>query len=260
MRNIITIIRKEMNSYFRSPIAYLLLFLFAAATGGVFYLYIKTFMFQSLTQAQYAQMYEQQMPPMNINEMVIRPVLGWTGSICLFLAPMITMRLFAEERKTGTIELLLTSPVTDVQLVLGKFFASLMLFATMLSMTGLYFIVLFRYGNPDFLPLIPGYLGQLLLGGSFLSIGLMFSTMTRNQVVAGSLTFFFLIIFMLVQWSGDSVGGTWSQIAGYVSWTAHLENFSKGVIDLKDTIYYLSVIALGLFVSVRSLESIRWRA
>jgi len=260
MRNVITIIRKELNSYFRSPIAYLLLFLFAVATGGVFYLYIKTFMFQALTQAQYAQMYEQNMPPMNVNEMVIRPVLGWTGSICLFLAPMITMRLFAEERKTGTIELLLTSPVTDVQLVLGKFFAALLLYMTMLSLTVLYFIVLFRYGNPDFMPLIPGYLGQILLGGSFLSLGLMFSTMTRNQVIAGSLTFFFLIIFMLIQWSGDYAGGTWSQIAGYVSWTAHLENFSKGVIDLKDTIYYLSVITLGLFVSIRSLESIRWRA
>jgi ABC-2 type transport system permease protein len=260
MRNIITIIRKELNSYFRSPIAYLLLFLFAVATGGVFYLYIKTFMFQALTQAQYAQMYEQNMPPMNVNEMVIRPVLGWTGSICLFLAPMITMRLFAEERKTGTIELLLTSPVTDVQLVLGKFFAALLLYITMLSLTVLYFIVLFRYGNPDFMPLIPGYLGQILLGGSFLSLGLMFSTMTRNQVIAGSLTFFFLIIFMLIQWSGDYAGGMWSQIAGYVSWTAHLENFSKGVIDLKDTIYYLSVITLGLFVSIRSLESIRWRA
>ena len=260
MRNVITIVRKELNSYFRSPIAYLLLFLFAAATGGVFYLYIKTFIFQSLTQAQYAQMYEQQMPPMNVNEMVIRPVLGWTGSICLFLAPMITMRLFAEERKTGTIELLLTSPVTDVQLVFGKFLASLLLYMTMLSLTVLYFIVLFRYGNPDFMPLIPGYLGQILLGGSFLSLGLMFSTMTKNQVVAGSLTFFALIIFMLVQWSGDYAGGLWAQVAGYVSWTAHLENFSKGVIDLKDTVYYLSVIALGLFVSVRSLESIRWRA
>jgi ABC-2 type transport system permease protein len=260
MGNIITLVRKELNSYFRSPIAYLLLFLFAAATGSVFYLYIKTFIFQSLTQAQYAQMYEQQMPAMNVNEMVIRPVLGWTGSICLFLAPMITMRLFAEERKTGTIELLLTSPVTDLQLVLGKFFASMILYMTMLALTGLYFIVLFRYGNPDFMPLIPGYLGQLLLGGSFLSLGLMFSTMTRNQVVAGSLTFFCLILFMLVQWSGDYAGGIWSQVAGYVSWTAHLENFSKGVIDLKDTVYYLSVIVLGLFVSVRSLESIRWRA
>lgn len=260
MRNIITVIRKELNSYFRSPIAYLLLFLFAAATGSVFYLYVKTFIFQALTQAQYAQMYEQQMPAMNVNEMVIRPVLGWTGSICLFLAPMITMRLFAEERKTGTIELLLTSPVTDVQLVLGKFLASMMLYITMLSLTTLYLIVLFRYGNPDFMPLIPGYLGQILLGGSFLSIGLMFSTMTKNQVVAGSLTFFFLILFMLVQWSGEYAGGSWSQIASYISWTSHLENFSKGVIDLKDTIFFLSVIVLGLFVSVRSLESIRWRA
>ena len=161
---------------------------------------------------------------------------------------------------SSDLELLLTSPVTDVQLVLGKFFASMLLYMTMLLLPCLYFTVLFRYGNPDFLPLIPGYLGQILLGGSFLSLGLMFSTMTKNQVVAGSLTFFALIIFMLVQWSGDYAGGLWAQVASYVSWTAHLENFSKGVIDLKDTVYYLSVIALGLFVSVRSLESIRWRA
>lgn len=260
MRNILTIFRKELNSYFRSPIAYFMLFVFALIFGYFFYTVLSLFLLQSLTQAQYAQMYEQSMPPLNVNEMVIRPLLLNTSVISLFLAPMITMRLFAEEKKTGTIELLMTSPITDIQLVLGKFFSALFLYAVMLALTMLYLTVLFRYGNPDFRPLVAGYLGQFLLGACFVSIGLMFSTFTRNQLIAGSLTFFVLLLLWVIEWSGQYSGGAWSQIASYLSLTSHIENFSKGVIDLKDTVYYLSVIALGLFFSVRSVESVRWRA
>jgi len=260
MRNIWTIARKELNSYFRSPIAYSVLAVFAVIFGYFFYTMLSMFILQSLTQAQYAQMYGESASPMSVNEMVIRPLLLNNSVILLFLVPMITMRLFAEEKKTGTIELLMTSPVTDVQLILGKFLGSLMLYATMLGMTVLYMLVLFRYGYPDWKPMVAGYLGQLLLGCCFLSLGLLFSTFTRNQLIAGSMTFFVLLLLWVLDWSSQYSGSWWGDLAHYISLTPHIENFSKGVIDLKDTVYYLSVIVLGLFFSVRSVESVRWRA
>jgi ABC-2 type transport system permease protein len=260
MRNIWAIARKELNSYFRSPIAYTVLALFALIFGYFYYTVISFFLLQTLTRAQMAQMYGGEVPPMNVNEQVIRPLLMNTSIICLFLVPMITMRLFAEEKKTGTIELLMTSPLTDWQTVLGKFFSAVALYASLLGITVLYFLVLFRYGSPDWKPLVAGYLGQLLLGGCFLAIGLLYSTVTRNQLIAGSLTFFTLLLLWIVDWSSEYSGGWWVPVAQYLALTPHIENFSKGVIDLKDTVYYLSVIGLGLFLSVRSVESVRWRA
>ena len=260
MRNIWTIARKELNSYFRSPIAYSVLAVFAMIFGYFYYNILAMFVVQSLTQAQYAQMYGETPAVMNVNEMVIRPLLLNNGVVCLFLVPMITMRLFAEEKKTGTIELLMTSPITDVQIILGKFLAAVMLYGSMLALTLLYIAVLFRYGYPDWKPLVAGYLGQILLGCCFLSIGLLFSTMTKNQLIAGSLTFFVLLLLWVLDFSSQYSGNWWGGFAHYVSLTPHIENFSKGVIDFKDTVYYLSVICLGLFFSVRSVESVRWRA
>ena len=172
MRNIWTIARKEMSSYFHSPIAYIVLAVFSVIFGFFFYSILSMFVRQSLTAAQYAQMYGQAMPPLNVNEMVIRPLLRTVSFISLFLIPMITMRLFAEEKKTGTIELLMTSPLTDIQIILGKFLAALMLYASLLGLSFLYLLILFRYGNPDAKPLLAAYLGLLLLGSCLLAMGL----------------------------------------------------------------------------------------
>ncbi len=259
MRNIWTIARKEVNSYFRSPIAYIVLAVFAVIFGFFFYSVLSLFVAQSLTQAQYAQMYGRTLH-LNVNEMVVRPLLMNMSVVCLFLVPMITMRLFAEEKKVGTIELLMTSPVTDLQIILGKFLGALLLYASLMGLTLLYILILFRYGQPDWKPLVAGYLGQLLLGACFLSMGMLFSTFTRNQLVAGSLTFAFFLILWVIDWVSDYSGSRWGQIANYLSLTTHIENFSKGVIDLKDTVYYLTVIGLGLFLTARSTESVRWRA
>jgi len=259
MKNIWTIARKELNSYFRSPIAYIVLAVFAVIFGFFYYSILAVFLRQTFMQAQYMQMYGQ-MPPVNVNEMVIRPLLMNTSVVSLFLIPMITMRLIAEEKKTGTIELLMTSPVTDLQLILGKFLGAFLLYAALLGVSILYIGILFWYGNPDWKPLVAAYIGQLLLGGTFLSFGLLLSTFTRNQMVAGSLTFTLFLILWVVDWVSEYSGTQAGQIASYLSLTTHIENFSKGVIDLKDTVYYLSAIGLGLFLTVRSLESVRWRA
>ena len=259
MRNIWTIARKELNSYFRSPIAYIVLVVFAGIFGFFFYSILSLFMRQSFAQAQYMQMYGQMMH-LNVNEMVIRPLLMNVSVVSLFLVPMITMRLFAEEKKTGTIELLMTSPLTDLEIIFGKFLGAFLLYAAMLGVTFLYILILFLYGNPDWKPLIAGYLGQLLIGGCFLSFGLLLSTVTRNQLVAGSLTFGFFLMLWVIDWASEYSGTRMGQIASYLSLTTHIENFSKGVIDLKDAVYYLSVIGLGLFLTARSVESVRWRA
>lgn len=197
---------------------------------------------------------------MNVNEMVIRPLLMNTAVVSLFMVPFITMRLFAEEKKTGTIELLMTSPLTDLQIITGKFIAALLLYACMLAITFLYLLLLFQYGNPDWKPMLSGYLGLLLLGGCFLAIGLMFSTMTGNQLIAVVLTFGFLLFLWVIDWAGEYATGTVAEVAKYLSLTGHIDNFSKGVIDLRDGVYYVSLIALALFMTARSVESVRWRA
>lgn len=259
MRNIWILARKEFNSYFRSPIAYIVLAVFALIFGFFFYSVLRVFLGQQLMRAQYAQMYGQTLH-LNVNEMIIRPLLMNASVVCLFLVPMITMRSFAEEKKMGTMELLMTSPITDLQIILGKFLGAFLLYASLLGITFLYMLILFHYGRPDWKPLVAGYLGQVLLGGCFLSIGLLFSTFTRNQMVAGSLTFAFFLLLWVIDWVSEFSGTFGGGIASYISFTTHIENFSKGVIDLKDTVYYLTVIVLGLFLTARSLESVRWRA
>ncbi len=258
MRNIWTITRKELNSYFHSPIAYIVLAVFAIIFGYFFVSILSIFVRNSMMAAQYAEM--GQSMHMNINEMVIRPLLMNVSVISLFLVPMITMRLFAEEKKTGTIELLMTSPLTDMEIILGKFFSAVILFAALLGITLVYFMILFRYGNPDWKPLVAGYFGLLLLGGCFMSLGLMLSTLTRNQLVAGMLTFGVFLMLWVIDWVSEYSTGMVGQVASYLALTTHLENYAKGVIDLRDTVYYLSVIGLGLFLTARSVESVRWRA
>ena len=259
MKNIWTIARKELNSYFRSPIAYIVLAVFAVIFGFFYYSILSVFLRQTFMMAQYAQQYGQ-MPPVNVNEMVIRPLLMNVSVVCLFLVPMITMRLVAEEKKTGTIELLMTSPVTDLQIIFGKFLGALLLYAAMLGLTLFYVLILFGYGNPDWRPLVAGYLGLLLLGGCFLSFGALFSTLTRNQLVAFVSTMCFFLMLWVIDWVSEYSGTLVGQIARYLALTTHMENFSKGVLDLKDIVYYLSVIGLGLFLTARSVESVRWRA
>jgi len=195
---------------------------------------------------------------LNLNQDLIRYVLLSTSVVLLFLVPMLTMRSFAEEIRSGTIELLLTSPITDFQIVLGKFFGALFLYATMLALTFLHMGILFLFGDPEWKPLLVGYLGMLLLGAAFISFGLVFSSLARNQIVAGFLTFGTFLFLWLIEYA-ESWAGAASGLVTYLSVTKHLEEFAKGVVDSRDVIYYLTFIGLGLLLSRQSLESLRWR-
>jgi len=255
MRNIWTICRKELGSYFVSPIAYFLLAIFAVVFGFFFWNVIRYFVLEGMELQMRGEAF-----PLNINEQVIRPLVSNVSVIGLFLIPMITMRLFAEEKRSGTIELLATSPVRDLEVILGKWLAAMILYAGMLLLTALNFAWVFRYGNPDWKPLAVAYLGLLLQAGALLAIGTFLSTLTRNQIIAGALTFGVCLLLWVLDWVAGYESSSWARVVAYLSVLTHFESFAKGLLSLKDTVFYLAAIFLGLFLTARSLESLRWRS
>jgi ABC-2 type transport system permease protein len=255
VRNILAICGKEMRGYFTSPIAYLLLAIFAVLFGYFFFAASSIFATASMESAMSGRSF-----PMNINQQIIAPLLGNSSVVMLFLIPMISMRLFAEEKRQGTMELLLTSPVRDWEIVAGKFLGAMLMFAAILLVSLIDIAFLFAYGNPSWQPIAAGYLGLLLQGGCLLAIGTYISTTTKNQIVAGGATFAVCLLLWVLSWSTDLGQGAVSKVVAYCSVLTHFEPFSKGIIDTKDVIFYLTFIFFGLFLTTRSLESLRWRA
>jgi ABC-2 type transport system permease protein len=253
MRNILTIAGKELRGYFASPIAYVVIGLFALLFGWFFYVPLSFFNRQSM------QMSMGMGGNLNINQMLIAPMLTNATVVILFIMPMITMRTYSEEKRSGTIELLLTSPLTDTQIILGKFLGAMGLYAAMLAVTLLHMGILFLYGNPEWKPVMTGYLGLLLMGGSFLSVGLFISSLTKNQIVAGMATFAVFLMLWVINWIGSFVGPTAQAILSQLSIVDHFDDFAKGVLDTKHLVYYLSFISFGLFLTAKSVDSERWR-
>jgi ABC-2 type transport system permease protein len=255
MKNVLIICRKELKGYFASPIAYLLMAIFAVIFGFFFYSATAIFVVRGME----SQMMGRGMP-MDVNEWVIRPLLMNASVVGLFLIPMITMRLFAEEKRSGTIELLLTSPVRDIEIILGKWLAALAMYACILGISAINIGVLYAYGKPDWKPILAGYLGLLLQGGTLLGIGTFISTMTRNQIIAGGATFAVCLLLWVLDWVSAYETSTFGKVISYLSVVTHFETFAKGVIDTKDVIFYVTMIFFGLFLTARSMESLRWRA
>ncbi|HWZ34108.1 MAG TPA: ABC transporter permease subunit [Bryobacteraceae bacterium] len=250
-----TIAKKELNSYFRSPIAYGVMAFFALIAGYFFYVAVVYFVRRGIESSMMGQSF-----PMDVNEFVVRPVFSNISVIGLFLIPMITMRLFAEEKRTGTIELLLTSPISDLSIILGKWIGGMILYTAMLGLSALSMLVLFAYGQPDWHPIAIGYLGLLLQGGALLAIGTFISNCTKNQIVAGVAGFAICLLLWVLDWVSSFETSIGARILSYLSVLQHFDSFGKGVLDSKDIIYYLSVIFVGLFLTARSMESLRWRA
>jgi ABC-2 type transport system permease protein len=255
MKNILAICEKELKSYFSSPIAYLAMAMFAILFGFFFWNAVGYFVSISVQSVAMGRSF-----PMDLNEMIVRPLLLNTSVIGLFLIPMIAMRLFAEEKRSGTIELLLTSPVHDAEIVIGKWLAALALYGALLLISLANIGFLFLYGKPDWQPLAAGYLGLILQAGALLALGAFISTLTKNQIIAGITTFAVCLLLWVFEWVGGYETAVWAKAMAYMSVVSHFEPFAKGVIDSKDAVYFLSLIFLGLFLSVRSLESLRWRS
>ncbi|MGE0460536.1 MAG: ABC transporter permease subunit [Vicinamibacterales bacterium] len=254
MRNILAIAGKELRGYFASPIGYVLVGFYALLFGWFFYTLVAFFERQSMQMAMGGPG-----GSMNLNQMLVAPLLMNATVIMLLVFPLITMRTYAEEKRSGTIELLLTSPLTDWQIILGKFLGALALYAVMLAVTLVHMAILFVFGNPEWKPIATGYLGLLLMGGSFLSLGLFISSLTKNQIVAGMITFSVFLLLWVINWVSTFVGPTMQTVLNHLSITEHFDDFAKGIIDTKHIVYYLSFIAMGLFLTMKSVDSERWR-
>jgi ABC-2 type transport system permease protein len=256
MGNVIAIAQKEFKSYFSSPIAYIVLGLWALLYGYFFIAILSFFVRQSMQMNQFGMQGPQ---AMNVNQQLIRPLLQNVDILVLFLMPMVTMRTYAEEKRSGTIELLLTSPVTDFQIIMGKFLGAMALYACMLAVTLIHIGVLFIYGHPEWKPIVTAYIGLLLFGGCFISLGLFISSLTKNQIVAGMVTFAVFLMLWIITWIGSFSGPTVDKVTQYLSILDHLDDFGKGVLDTTHLIYYLSFISFGLFLTAKSVDSERWR-
>ncbi|HXW07978.1 MAG TPA: ABC transporter permease subunit [Vicinamibacterales bacterium] len=253
IRNIVAIAAKELRAYFASPMAYIIIGLFALLFGWFFYVYLSVFVQQSQRMMMMGG------GNVNVNEQMIRGVLQNAAVIILFVMPMITMRTYSEEKRSGTIELLLTSPVTDLEIILGKFLGAMGLFAAMLLVTMVDIAILFRLGNPEWRPIAAGYLGLFLMGGCFIAVGLLISSLTKNQIVAAFITFAVFLMLWVINWMAESSGPTGRAILSFLSITDHFDDFTRGIIDTKHIVYYVSFITFGLFLTAKSVDSERWR-
>ena len=250
------IFKKEMRLYFGSPVAYVVGTFFLLISGWFF---SQIFFFYNMSSMQ-SMMNPQQGFGQSLNptENIMRPLFNNMSVVLLFFVPMLTMRLFAEEKKSGTIELLLTYPVRDGEVLAGKFLAAGTLYALLLVCTLLYPAMVAYFGRLEWGAVLTGYLGLLLLGATFLAIGILVSSLTENQIVAGFATFGLLLALWVIGWGADFAGGTTRSILQYLSITEHMDGFGKGVLDTKDVVYYVSAAALALFLTLRALEAKRW--
>jgi ABC-2 type transport system permease protein len=254
MRNVMAIAQREIKAYFGSPIAYVVIGFFALVFGYFFYALLVYFDRQSM---QMAGMGGPQ--SVNINEQLVRPVFLNSSVIILFVLPLITMRTYSEEKRSGTIELLLTAPLTDLQIIMGKFLGAMALYGAMLAVTLIHIGVLFAFGQPEWRPVVTAYLGMLLMGGCFISLGLLISSLTKNQIVAGMITFAVFLMLWVINWIASFTGPTTQAVLNYLSITGHLDDFTNGVLDTRHLVYYVSFIAFGLFLTARSVDTERWR-
>lgn len=235
--NTLFIAWKETKAYFSAPMAYIVGAMFLVLTG--------IFFVEDVTSA--------------FPEASVRALMDWASFFLVFLTPLLTMRLLAEEQKLGTLELLLTAPVRDWEVVLGKYIASLLILVVTIAPTLYYVFLLYHYGDPDTGPVLSAYLGLILYGASALAIGLAASSLSSNQIVSAVIGMAILLVLTFVDRIADLLSGIAEDVFNGLSVDAHLLDFSRGVVDMANVVYFLSLTAVFLFITVRSLESRRWR-
>ncbi len=256
MSRMIAIYKRELGYFFNSIVAYVVMMVFLLIAGYFFYNLVAFFNLASIRVMQNPAAAQQ----LSLTEGVLQPLFGNISVVLLLVIPMLTMRLLSEERKMGTAELLFTYPISDWDAILGKYFAAATALATMLALTLVYPLLLSRYADPEWGPILTGYAGLLLLGMSFVALGLFFSSLTENQIVAGILTFGFSLLFLLIGWLIPYATAGAARVIAEVSILEHFESFSQGVIDTNDIIFYLNFSVFFLFLCSRVLESNRWRS
>lgn len=256
MRNIWAICKRELLAFFVSPIAYFVITGFTLLVGYFFFLYLAHFA-EAMNYAAMIAMRGGEMP--NLNRYVIEGVYQTMVVILVFLIPLLTMRTIAEEKRRGTFELLITSPISVSQLVFGKFLSLAIVLTVMLGVNLIFPVLLVEYFNPEVAPILSGFTGVLLCGLGFASIGMAVSSFTENQVVAGVASMVTLLLLYVIQAPAESLGGTAAEVFRYLSPIDQLQDPLRGIVTLKTVAYFFSMIAIGLFLSKRSLEAYRWR-
>lgn len=259
MKKTLAIYKKELKHFFYSPIAYIVIAAFTIIAGIFFYLYLSSFVEASFMDMIRSQQYRTPPQKFNINLQLIRPYFWNLALISLFVLPLVTMRLYSEEKKSGTVELLYTSPLTVSHIVWGKFLAGVTFYLVMLIPTVVFQLILFIYGQPELGPVLSGYLGLLLLGSAFISGGLFISSLTENQIIAAIGGFGLSLLLWVIGWAANFSGPGLANVLNYLSIINHFEDFAQGVIDSQHVIYYLLFSAFGVYLTFQSLESVRWR-
>jgi ABC-2 type transport system permease protein len=256
MSRISAIFRRELMYFFNSTVAYVVIMVFVLVAGYFFYNLLGYFNLASIQAMQNPTGAR----GLNLTEGVVRPLFGNISVILLLVLPLLTMRLLSEERKSGTAELLFTFPISDWDVLLGKYLATMTVFAVMLGLTALYPLVLYKYASPEPGPIVTGYLGLFLIGAAYIAMGTFFSSLSDNQLVAGVSTFGCGLLFLVIAWLSPFVSPAAAIVLGQLSIIEHYDSFSKGVLDSNDIIYYLNFTAFFLFLSSRALDSNRWRS
>lgn len=233
--NVLAVARRELGSYFSSPVGYVIM-AFMLFINGIFFL-----------------------PTLSGQQASITSIVSWITTLLLFFAPILSMRLLAEEQRTGTLELLMTAPVRDSEVAIGKYLAALGFLGALLALTLVYPAILYIFGQPDRGQMIGGYLAMVLFGAAAMAIGLFTSSLTQNQIVAAVIGVVTMLVLYFVDALAQSVSGPAAQVLTYVSAYSHLSGMTQGVINTQDVIYFLSLVVGALFLTTRSLEARRWR-
>jgi ABC-2 type transport system permease protein len=249
MRSLLLVARREFAAYWTTPVAYVVVAMYLFVAGLFFFGELSGFVGLAQRSPQ----------AVDVNQQMVRPYLYSVSVMVLFLVPLMTMRLLAEERRQGTLEVLLTTPAPEVSLVLGKYLAATGLYLVMIAGSVGHVSLLFLFGDPDPGPVVTGFVGLLLCGMVYLAVGLFISALTQNQVVAAALSFTFFLILWLAAWASGMVDGALAEVLRYVSLAGHFENFGRGVIDTSDLVFYGSWIVAGLFAATQAVESTRWK-
>ncbi len=255
MKGFTAVFQKEVTHYFVSPIAYAVLVVFLVIAGFMYRALVINMALLSLEGAANPMLAER----LNTTDLVIRPLMQNIGFILLFVLPFMTMRLFSEEKKSGAIELLLTYAVTDLGVILGKFFAAGFMLLVMLLSLAPSFLMLFALGNPDPGMLLSGYLGLALMGIALLALGIFISSLTENQIVAVAVTFGAVLLLWILPWAADISDGPTGAFLRQLSILQHTESFNKGIIALSDVSFFVLFAVFFLFMTMRSLEAKKWR-
>jgi ABC-2 type transport system permease protein len=255
MRGVMAVFKKEITITFSSPIFYAATFIFLVVSGYFFYTNAIIYTIRSFQASQNPFLAER----LNLSDFVVKPFFGDMAIVLLFMQPLLTMRSYAEEKKMGTIELLFTYPISDGAALSGKVAASLFILLTMLAGTLLSLILLQTFARLDWGLIASGYLGIVLLGASFIALGIFTSSLTENQIIAAVLSFGAFLLFWVIGWVKGFAGPVVGAILEHLSIVIHLDNFVRGLIDSRDLVFYLMFIFFWLFVTLRFLNTRFWR-